>query len=376
MATSAPLPGRVRTRWAFGLLNIVGLLAVIAACAVLFTMYLLRLDDSDGRSAPPPAPYRVLVQHGSELWSAGPTGQAQAVPLPSGMTSQQTLRLSPDGLKMLIIEPNAGGDQLLLHTAPGSAPANLSLPPKSLNPGPWHIVAATWIDTHNVAVLLEGRGPSRGGVLAHYSIQGSTVVSPTWLPLGSGIGQLAALSPDAQHVARLETKPASGAFAGQTIVRLSQISGDHPTVAFRYLGEMPPEALLWSPDGGTLAIQVPGLGLEIRKSSGRPVREVVDGAVPAAFSPRGASLAFISGSGLFWQVHVLNLHGEIDSTLVPPSNGVPTLLGWTPDARALIYGTGNSLWQIDPASGASTRLPASVSGSLVGIVPAGAPFAR
>jgi hypothetical protein len=158
-------------------------------------------------------------------------------------------------------------------------------------------------------------------------------------------------------------------------VRLSRVNGDHPTVAFRYLGTTPPQAVLWSPDGGTLAIQVPGLGLEIRKSSGRAVRAVVDGALPAAFSPRGASLAFTSGSGKAWQIHVLNLHGEVDNTILPPSSGVPAILGWTPDARALIYGTGNSLWQVDPASGASTRLPMSVSGSLVGIVPVGSPFA-
>jgi hypothetical protein len=105
------------------------------------------------------------------------------------------------------------------------------------------------------------------------------------------------------------------------------------------------------------------------------VRLVSDGSLPAAFSPRGAALAYVSGRARSWQIHVLNLHGEIDSMLVPPAPGTPTLLNWTPDARALLFGAGGSLWQIDPASGSAKRLSTTAGGSLVGIVPAGVPLA-
>jgi hypothetical protein len=153
------------------------------------------------------------------------------------------------------------------------------------------------------------------------------------------------------------------------------MSGRKNSVALRYLGDAAPQSILWSSDGGTLAIQAPGVGLAIQKSSGRPVRDVADGSFPAAFSPLGAALAYVSGGGSSWQIHVLNLHGEIDSTLPPPASGAPTMLGWTPDARALLYGVGGTLWQVDAASGAATLLKGNVSGSLVGILPAAAPFA-
>jgi hypothetical protein len=137
MASSAQLPERARARWSLGLLNLAGLLAVIAACAVLFTVYLLRLDQSDRHTAPPPSPYRVLLERGTELWSMGPGGMARSAQLPSGASSQPTLRLSPDGSKLLIIDSNASGDRLWLLTAPGTAPTQLSLPPKALESGPW-----------------------------------------------------------------------------------------------------------------------------------------------------------------------------------------------------------------------------------------------
>jgi hypothetical protein len=323
-----------------------------------------------------PAPYRVLLQQGTLLVSVGPDGQSHLIPLPDGAAGGKLPILEPGGRGIIMVASAAGGDRLYLVRRPGQSAEVLPLPPAVYGTGPWREVAVSWAGDRDVVALLANAGSGEGGVLARYSVDQTPAQVEGWRRLPRRQAQLAALSPDALQVARTDMLPGTRGFSDQVLVRLYQVAGKRSSVALQYLGAKLPQAILWSPDGGTLAIQVPGQGLAIQKSSGRPVRSVPDGQLPAAFSPRGAALAYVSGSAGAWQIHVLNLHGEIENVLASPAAGTPTVLGWTPDARGLIYGTGHEVWQVDPANGAATKLAGAASGSLVGVIPASSPFAR
>jgi hypothetical protein len=198
-------------------------------------------------------------------------------------------------------------------------------------------------------------------------------VHAAWVPLDSDGARIASLSPTADQVALTEIRSGSGAFAPQAAIRLQHLEDKGGTVALRYFGAQTPDAVLWSPDGGTLAISVPGQGLAIQKSSGRPVRQVPDGALPAAFSERGADLAYVSGTGDHWQIHVLNLHGEADHQFPAPGGARPQWLRWTPDAQVLLCLTNGALWQIEPVAGTPTRLHAAIVGEPLAVVSAATP---
>jgi hypothetical protein len=156
----------------------------------------------------------------------GSGGTARQIGLSLGATDQRAIRVSPDGKSMVVLDTRAGGDHLFVVTAPAVAPTQLAMPPRALGSGPWHAVAATWTGPENFAVLLTGTGAGSSGVIGSYPLAGASRNVPIWTPLHGGAGPILSLSPDALQVARLETLPASGAFAGQEVVRLEQVSGN------------------------------------------------------------------------------------------------------------------------------------------------------
>jgi hypothetical protein len=257
---------------------------------------------------------------------------------------------------------------------PGAAPVPLPTPPSRLAGGPWRYVDVTWSGRNGINLLLAGQ-KGRDLVERFQPAHARSVASTTWLPLPTW-SHAVSLAPDGGQVALVEAQSGSGSFAPQVAVWLHHIDSDHDTdtIALRYLGTTSPAAIRWSPDGGTLVIQVPGQGLAIQKSSGRPVLSVSDGAPAVAFSNWGAILAYVSGSTGDWQVHVLNLHGNLEEHLNAPSAQPPRWLAWTPDARAILYAVDTTVWEINAATGDATRLPLVLTGTPLSTVPASATF--
>jgi hypothetical protein len=223
-----------------------------------------------------------------------------------------------------------------------------------------------------VALWSAGTSPETN-VVATYSVDEKAPHAEQWIRAQAAAGRAVALSPDGRQIARVEMLPPLNEYAGQVRVTLHQVSGAHVSVALRYLGATAPSAVLWSSDSGTLAIEVPGQGLNIQKSSGRSVHQTSSGELPAAFSPKGAAIAYAGGSKSM-RIHVLNLHGEIENVLALPGSSPLQALGWTPDARALVCALGGSYYEVNPATGAAQRLPGALSGALVGAVPAQSPL--
>jgi hypothetical protein len=201
--------------------------------------------------------------------------------------------------------------------------------------------------------------------------QAGSAVRVTWLVLPANSNALS-LAAAGDQVALAEAQPGAGSFAPQVAVRLHHIDSDHDadTIALRYLGATLPAAVHWSPDGGTVVIQVPGQGLAIQKSSGNPVLSVPGGAPAVAFSTWGASLAYVSGSTGHWQLHLLNLHGNVEAHFDAPSAQAPRWLAWTPDASAVLYAVDKTVWEIHVANGRATRLPFALDGVPLRTVPA------
>jgi hypothetical protein len=236
-------------------------------------------------------------------------------------------------------------------------------------------VAIAWNAGRTPFVLLAaGRAQSPRAVVGRFTVNAKVQVKAGWTSLGILKGQPLALSPKATAIALLEIQPTVGDFATQYVIRLQQLTGSRPKVAWRAVGDQPPKSLLWSPDGGTLVVVEHGLA--IQKSSGRVVRRVSDGALPVSFSPNGDSVAYLSGNPGARQIHVLRLHGEFDHPFAAPDHNTPEWLGWTPDGRALVYLSGTTLWQIGPDSGVATLVASGVNGTVVGIVSADPTFTR
>jgi hypothetical protein len=365
----APLPA--------GLAALVLLLALAVIGTVLLTVYLLRTSTRQAvMSSPSPAPYRVLVRQGDtiEVEGAGIAPRRLAV-LPAGIAAATTdFHLGPAGNEALLVS-DVGGFHGWILVTPEGPPLPLPAPPTALGEGPWRFISVTWKNGRTPSALLaagDRRAPR--AVVGRFTIGPSHQVRATWTALGVLDGQPLSLSPKATALALLETRPASGDFESQYVLRLERLDGSRPKVTWRAVGAQPPTALLWAPDGGTLVVV--NQGLAIQKSGGRAVRHVKDGMLPVSFSPNGDSVAYLSGTPGARQIHVLRLHGEYDHSFPSPDGANPRWLGWTPDGRALIYLTGTALWQIGPDNGVAIRLADSIQGLVAGVAPAGTPFTR
>lgn len=371
MTAPVPAPARpVAARTTSGLLGLILLLLGAIAAAAVLTGYLLRTSVAPAIVVARPAPYGVWYRRGDTLLLAGPRGVAARRPLPvSSVGAVRSVSVAADSQRFLLIAGRPGAERPWLLIPP-AAPLALPLPPAGNHPTTWQVAGISWIGAHSLAVLLVGGGSGRSGtVLARYAVAGTPVtVRATWQGLQTSGAQVASLAPAADQVALIQTRAGSAVFAPQVAVRLQHFGDQRHSVALRYLSAAPPDAVLWSPDGGTLAFSVPGQGLAIQKSSGRPVREVPDGSIPAAFSERGADLAYVSGSGTTRQIHVLNLHGEADHQFPAPAGGRPRWLQWTPDAQALLCLVGNTLWQIEPGAGTATEIQGVLPGDPLAVV--------
>ncbi len=366
-----PAAGRV-----YGFANLILLLLLAVAIAALCTVYLLRYRQSAAPASPAPVPYLALVVQDSSVWTAGPGVQPVARPNPGVPGVWRLVRAAGDGSGLIVVSRQSGTDSLYLVRALDRPARKLAGPPRAYGVGPWRVADATWIGSTDIITLWSAGSSSERDLIATYSIDEARPHAEQWIRLQAAAGRAVSLSPDGRQIARIETLPGASGFAGQVQVRLRQVSGSRSTIALRYLGSTAPSAVLWSSDGGTLAIDVPGQGLSIQKSSGRAVHQTSSGSLPAAFSPRGAAIVYAGGSARSMRIHVLNLHGEVENVLAPPGHGSLQALVWTPDARAVVCETGGVIYQIDPATGAEQRLPGTVPGVLAGAVPVASSLLR
>lgn len=366
-----PASGRV-----YGFLNLAVLLLIAAAVTVISTIFLLRYKQPSAPASPAPAPYRALVVRGSQLWSTGPGVQPSVMPGLRVPGEWRGFEAASDGSGLLVTSRVSGRDSVYVVHTLGRAAQPLPAPPSSYGPGPWRAVDTAWVGSTDAVVLWSKVASGGADVVARYSVDGTVPNAEQWIRASAAGGQSVSLSPDGLQVARVEVLPAAKGFAGQVQVRLRQLSGTHSSVALRYFGSSVPSAVLWSSDGGTLAIEVPGQGLILQKSSGRSVHQTSSGELPAAFSPEGAAIAYAGGGAGTPLIHVLNLHGEVENELALPAPGALAALGWTPDARALVCAIGGALYQLDPATGASQKLSGAISGILVGTVPLSSQLVR
>ncbi len=360
-----------------GLAAVVLLMGLVVIGTVALTLYLLGTAGPQAAPASPgPSPYRVLFRQNAELDTVG-AGAAprRLATLPAGIpAADTTFSLAPSGGEALVISGVGGFHGWILKTPAGQA-LPVPIPPSSLGAAPWRSIAVAWSAGRTPYILLaSGPAQSPRAVVGRFTVSAKNQVMADWTSLGVLHGQPVALSPKATAIALLEMQPAAADFAAQYLIRLQQLDGSQPKVAWRVVGEQPPKALLWASDGGTVVVVEHGLA--IQKSSGRVVRRVSDGALPVSFSPNGDSVAYLSGSPGAWQIHVLRLHGEFDHPFAAPDRNTPTWLGWTPDGRALLYVSGAVLWQIGPDSGTAIRVATGIQGVPTGVAPADTPFTR
>jgi len=341
----------------------------------MLTVYLLRQGVPQPILPPVaanPAPYTVLYTQGGHIWAAEQNGQRHELIIHLDTLGGQVNRidLAPDG-RMLAITAGGGTEQGWLLSAPGIAAQPLLPPPSALAPGPLTFLDTVWPGPHSVTVLVQTTdGKSVRPLIGSYTHIDTAVTLHGHWSRPHGNGRAISLSPNGQQVLEALAYSGKGSFAGQTVIRLQHLDRRQESIALRYLGSHFPEAARWSPDGGTVAIWSPDIGLAIQKSSGRPVELVQDGGTPLAFSALSADLAYVSGKPGAWMIHVLELHGEKDQAFSAPA-GAPQWLGWTPDARALLYvgsgKIGSDVWQIEPGSGQAVRILTGITGQVLGI---------
>src|SRR6185312_10712169 len=120
-------------------------------------------------------------------------------------------------------------------------------PPSSLGSGPWREIAVAWNMGRTPYVLLASGGArSPRAVVGHFTVSAKGRVKAGWTSLGVLKGQPLALSPKATAIALLETQPTAGDFATQFVVRLQQLDGSQPKIAWRAVGDQPPKEVLWA----------------------------------------------------------------------------------------------------------------------------------
>ena len=355
------------------LLGLIALLLCVLAAVVTATAYLLRDNVGAQATVTPPTihPFSLFyVQRGQIYARAGATVR-HVGPMPAEAAGDAGRLLpAPNGSMALVLGPTRAW-----LVVPGGNARPLPGAPAAEGAGAWRYVDATWTGTHSFALLLEGSGAGgTKGLVARYSVG---TLRPSWQLLRAGSSRLLSLSPDASEIALLDTLGGRDAFASQYAVELRDIAASHRSVAYRYIGGQPVDALAWSPDRGTVVAELPAGGLAIQKSSGRPVLQAPTGAFPVAFSDSlHARLAYVTSDRGRRQIHILSLHGERDTTLDPPVQQAPRALAWTPDARAILYATSTGIWQIAADGGTPTRLVAGVGIDQVGTAPASAALAR
>lgn len=373
----APAPTIPAQRFS-ALLRLIALLLGALTAAALATTYLLRtavVPVTHIAAAPAPAPYRVLYLRGGQIWSVRPDGrQEQVTHIPATIGGQvRRAVLAPDGQHLVLIAASGATERAWLLDGPDATPRPLLDPGQSAGVGGRHYVDAVWPGSLRLTLLVSQGTRSW---LARYALTGPTPTrAAAWIALPDRGAQPLSLSPDGREVALALTQPGTGAFASQIAVRLLSVGGRHASTAYRYLGTAAPSAVAWAPDRGTVAIASAAEGLAVQKSSGRPVLEVTNGALPVAFSRGNAQLAYVAGQPGAWEIHVLALHSERDRTVISGLQTAPSSLYWTPDARALLYLTGASLWQADPSTGMAQLVAATVPGTPVQLVAAMGPFA-
>lgn len=359
--TTAEL-GRVRGT-STGLVWLVALLIGVLGLTAAFTSYLFRTISRPALllpAAPPPRPFGVALIRGTDLLvqEDGRSRFLATLPQPvvSGLSATAP---SADGSHLLIVSATGRGDRLWMLSLPAGGVHAVALPPTPS--GGWRYVSSRWTSGGRATVIL-ARGARAGAALVVARIDPAGLpqaLSPWVAPSDGRTGpfRVASLSRDGGQVALVERLTGGGGFQPQVIVKLQHLSTLRASIAYRYLGDALPSAVLWSPDDGTVAIAAPGVGLAIRKASGRPVRLVSDGALPGAFSAGIARFCYLTGSATSqWQFHVLDLHSEVDNLAGAVLQGRPDWVAWTPDARAILYTLGGRLWQLDLAAVAARPL--------------------
>lgn len=355
------------------LVGLVALLVCVLGAVVGATAYLLRNSVSAATTAAPPPirPFNLFYVQRGVLWvrAGGASHSITALP-PEAVAGKGRLVLAPNGARALVL-----GQTRAWLVAPGGTPQPLSLPSTPSGARAWHCLDATWTGPHSFAILLvRSAADGAQGMIARYNADGMRTALQA---LRLQTGQPISLSPDGSQVAVLDALGGHDAFATQYAVELRDAGAHHRSVAYQYVGGQPVDAVAWSPDRGTVVVDVPNGGVAIQKSSGRPVLHAARGAFPVAFSdPTHARLAYIVADHGRLQIHVLALHGERDTSLDPPVQQAPSALAWTPDARAILYATGTAIWQVAIDSGQATRLVAGTAIEQIGAARASAPLAR
>ena len=183
-----------------------------------------------------------------------------------------------------------------------------------------------------------------------------------------------------------------GPFAGdegpQEAVRVVPLDGGQPRTLWRTGSQLMGSGLSWSPDGRQLALSArPSIGqplrimlLDVRTLSRQWLTDPdsVEGDALPAFSPDGASLAFVRRAGPKSALHVVQLEtGEV-RRLDVGRHDVGDMT-WSDEGRSLIFtslraGGRDTLWRI-PSSGGEpqpiagvgegARLPSAAGGRLV-----------
>jgi len=359
--TTAEL-GRVRGT-STGLVWLVALLIGVLGLTAAFTSYLFRTISRPVLLMPaasPPGSFAVALIRGPDLFVQEDGRSRRLATLPQPVViGLSAIAPSADGSHLLIVSATGRGDRLWMLSLPAGEVRAVALPPTSS--GGWRYVSSRWTSGGRATVILAS-GAQAGAALVVARIDPAGLLQALfpWVAPSdgrTGPSRVASLSSTGGQVALVERLTGGGGFQPQVIVKLQHLATLRASIAYRYLGDALPSAVLWSPDDGTVAIAAPGAGLAIRKASGRPVRLVSDGALPGAFSAGIARFCYLTGHTISqWQFHVLDLHSEADSLAGAALQGRPDWVAWTPDGRAILYTLGGRLWQLDLGAGVARPL--------------------